>query len=421
MSLTEGRIPAHLSLWQDRSFVLMFASRSVSVAGTAITTVALPLIAYQLTGSALQTSLVSAINVVPYLIFGLVSGAIADRADRRKMMVIADLACMLCLASIPIAAAMNLISLVQLYIVQFLVATGFVWFDGANFGALPNLVGRSRLVEANSLLFSTTHAARIIAPSVGGVLAAWLGAANTISFNVISFLLSAVALSLIPRAFNSARNQHSTHSTPLLADIREGVQFIRQHRFVRTLTLLGIGLSVSGGAIDGLTIVHAVEVLGLPEHDPRIGWIFTAGAIGSLMASLMLPRIARRFGVGKVTLISLFCVAVSQIGVAYLTLFPFALIIRVVWSWFQYLVVVNGISLRQMVTPMALQGRVNAVARMVAWGGSPFGAAIGGIIAENFGVQNSIAVMVLAVCISAVAGLFSDLRKSEVEFQIQSN
>jgi MFS family permease len=283
MSTPDLPLSEQSSLWRDRAFVLFWFARVVSEAGTVITTVVLPILIFQLTGSALRTSLLATVQVIPYFVFGLFAGALADRFNRRRMMVACDLINVVLLGSVPIAAAFHLLTLTHIYVVAVLSATAFVWFDAANFGALPTLVGSKRIFEANSIIWAAATAVGIIGPAVGGVLATTIGAAQAISLDSLSYLLSAVAISLVPRALSHTRTEVAVAESVVgrtLSDIREGLAFVWRHPLVRPLTLLGFGVSFTGGAMIGLLVVSAVQSLGLSENDGRIGLLYTAGAAG---------------------------------------------------------------------------------------------------------------------------------------------
>lgn len=142
------------SVWRDRAFVLFWLAQTVSGTGTAVTSVVLPILIFRQTGSPLQTAILSGLRVVPYLLCGLVAGALADRTDRRRLMVGCNLLNTALLGSIPTAAWLGVLTLPQIYLVALLSATAFVLFDAANFGALPTLVGPTRIVAANP----TVHA-----------------------------------------------------------------------------------------------------------------------------------------------------------------------------------------------------------------------------------------------------------------------
>lgn len=403
----------HTTLWHDRAFVLFWIGRSTSVGGSIITSVVLPILIFQLTGSALQTSILSSLQVIPYFVFGLLAGALADRVNRRRLMIGCDLINVLLLGSIPVATAFNSLTLNHIYLVALFSATAFVWFDAANFGALPTLVGQERIVEANSTIWSTSTILGIVGPSVGGFLAATMGAAETISIDALSYLISAVCLALIPRSLNSYRNDATPTpfiTSHILPDIREGLNFIWNHPLVRSLTLLGFGVSFTGGAISSLLVVFAVQGLGLAENDGRIGLLYTAGAVGALCASLLLPRLVNRYSVGQITLFGMIATLFLHLVFTRVTTLLMALPIYLLWDGFYTLVIINGISLRQIVTPEHLQSRVNATARMIAWGGSPFGAAVGGALAELLDIRAAYLFMSIGLALSVIIGWFSPLR-----------
>jgi MFS family permease len=405
-------ISAPESLWQDRAFVLFWTARVISISGSTITAVVLPILVFQLTGSALQTSLLATLEVLPYFAFGLVAGALADRVDRRRLMVGSNLIQSLLVASIPAAAAMGALSLTQVYVVAVLVMAAFVWFDAANFGALPALIGRGRIVAANSAILAATTLVGIVAPAIGGGLAAWLGPANVIVIDAATFLGSALLLATIRRPFNQARAAEP--AAPILrriaADIGEGLAFLWHQRLVRTMTIVGFGNSFSAGAVVGLLVVYAVRGLGLAATDGRIGLLYTATAAGGLAASLLLPMLARRFPVGRITLAGLLAHLGALVALALATSLWAGVALVGLWQLCNTLVIINGIALRQQVTPDHLQARVNTTARMVAWGGQPFGAAVGGALAEAFDVRTALLLVGAGVAASVVYGWLSPLR-----------
>ena len=153
----------------------------VAVAGSAVTGVAMPLLVLQLSGSALLTALVAAGQVAPYLVFGLIAGAVADRVPRRRLMVAAQLTSAAALTTVPLAHAADPLTPAHALVVVLVVATSFVWFDAAAFGALPAIVGRDRIVAADSLVWTSSTLVAIAAPALGGLLVAWLGAAQALS------------------------------------------------------------------------------------------------------------------------------------------------------------------------------------------------------------------------------------------------
>ncbi|HLY32677.1 MAG TPA: MFS transporter [Ktedonobacterales bacterium] len=405
-------------LWRDRAFLLYGSGSAISLLGTAITSVALPIVVYRLTASALLTSLLATFEALPYLLFGLFAGEAADRLNRRRLMVGCDLLNALLLGSIPVALRLHALTVPQIFAVALLSATAFVWFDAADFGAISSLASRERMVAAASAISSISTIASIVGPALGGALIATVGSAPAFGADAVSYLLSAVSLLLIPRALGVAQAPQPDDSRPVitprqtLANVWEGLRFLWDHRLVRVLTLLGFGLSFTGGAVIGLLVVYAVQALGLPSTDGRIGLLFAAGACGSFIASVLLPALTKRLPVGWISLFALSLNLLLLLALVWLTSWIWATGVYAAWELCYTLAVTNGRAVRQMVIPDHLQSRVNVYARMIAWGGSPFGAAVGGLLAQvTTTIRETYLLLAASVALSVVVGWFSPLRQ----------
>ena len=138
-----------MRLWRNQAFVVFWSARTISFAGTGITTVVLPVLVYAMTGSPAWVASLGLIESVPYLGLGLLAGAVADRMNRKKIMVGCDVTAAFLLAAIPVTAALHLLGMAQVLIVALGIAMVYVWFDAANFGTLPALVDRAELPVAS--------------------------------------------------------------------------------------------------------------------------------------------------------------------------------------------------------------------------------------------------------------------------------
>ncbi|WP_408899496.1 MFS transporter [Nocardioides sp. R1-1] len=392
---------------QDRALLLFLVARVVAVAGSAVTGVALPLLVLQLSGSAFLTALVAAGQVAPYLVFGLLAGAVADRVSRRRLMVAAQLVSALALASVPVAHATGLLTVGHLLAVAVVVASSFVWFDAAAFGALPAIAGRERIVAANSLVWTTTTLVAIAAPALGGVLVAWLGAAPAVGLDALAYLLATATLMLIAVPFGPLTPRE--RSAPLRTDIVDGLRFVLRHPTVRDLTLVGVGNSVAGGAVTALLAVLADAGLAVDRDGRGYGVMLAVVAAGGFLAASALPWLSRRVPIGWLTLGGLGLGVPTTAGLAAVPAFPVALVLLVGWAFANTLVVLNGIATRQRVTPDHLQARVNTTARMIAWGGAPVGAVAAGLVAELRDVPTALAgaaaVLAATVLLATTTGL----------------
>ncbi|HEX8868245.1 MAG TPA: MFS transporter, partial [Lentzea sp.] len=279
------------------------------------------------------------------------------------------------------------------------VASVTVWFDAANFGAVPALVGCENLTRANSAIWSASTAVHIAAPSAAGVLIAAIGPAGTMAADALSFAASAVLVRMILRPLNQTLEPR----TSLKADIREGLEFLWREPTVRLFTTLGVGQAIAGGAVSGLIVVYAFRVFDVPENDARVGVLFSALAAGSFAATVLMPKISDACPPRRVTTVGL-SAGVGVLGLLVgVELWWLAVAGTALWGLTSTIVIVNGLTVRQLVTPDRLQGRVNLVGRMVTFGvGQPIGALAGGVLADALSVRAALVITALPLVFAAL-------------------
>ncbi|NJC12625.1 putative MFS family arabinose efflux permease [Micromonospora profundi] len=389
-----------------RDFSYWYLARSISVAGTAASAVALPLLVYRTSASPMLTAAVVGLEALPYLLFGLFAGAAADRLRRKRMMIIADVCCALLLATVPVAALFDVLAPWYLLVVAFGVGCGFCWFDAAAWGAFVRIVGKPGVTRANSLIWSTEIVLEIAAPATAGLLAAITDPTLVLAFDAATYLVSAALLAQIRTGLDPG----PTVARRVRAEIAEGLRHLWRTRVLRTLTAAGFGLNVAAGGVLGLLIVHADEVLDLSPEDQRLGLLYAAVAVGSLVAAVILPRASRWAGQGTLSITGLVIFVAALIGLAGTSVFALAAAWWAIWAVARLTVNANGITVRQLLTPDALQGRVNTTGRMLAWGGTPFGALTGGLAADTYGVRVAYLVLAVPVVLSLALVIASPVR-----------
>jgi MFS family permease len=397
-----------MSLRSLPDFRVWVASRSVSAAGTAATAVALPVLVYARSGSATLTAAVVGLEAVPYLLVGLLFGALADQRPRRPMMVWADLANAALVASVPVADAFGVLTSAQLLLVALGVGVGFCWFDSAAWGALPRLVGRARLARANSVVMSSNVVIGVVAPALTGLLIAAVPASLVLGIDALSYLASAA---LIHRISTPLNPENAPPAASIRGEIATGLRYIWRQPTVRLLTVTGFLASFAAGGAQGLLVVHADQALGIRAGDGRIGLLYAAGAVGALGAAWLMPRLASRQGYGACALVGFTVYVVAQVGLVFATSALAGLILWALWDFGYALAVANGITVRQLLTPDELQGRVNTTGRMLAWGGSPFGALLGGWVGQATDARTAFAVLVAPVAFGLLIILASPVRR----------
>lgn len=402
------------SLLRDSDFLRYWAARVVSVSGSAVTYVAMPVLVYRLTGSPLLTGLVSVAETIPYLALGLLVGALADRLDRRWIMVASDLLSAASMGSIPLVAALGVVTPAQALLCAGLVGTTFVFFDAAAFGALPTLVGRERVARANSWVWSAQTLAEILVPALAGVALAVLAPPSLITVDAVSFLVSALLIWGISRRLSLGRPQTPLALSALRADVAEGLRWLWSHPPVRTVTLIGTAQAVAGGAFVGQAVVYADRALGVHKVDPRLGVLYACWGLGALIAALVLPRTSARIAADRLATAVLPVSAGLAAAVAVAPSFAAAVPLILCWGVAYMAVVVNAVTYRMQATPERLLSRVNTVGRMLSYAvGFPLGALLAGGVASAAGVR---AGLLAAAGVPAVAAAGLGLRRIAGDF-----
>ncbi|GAA1616967.1 MULTISPECIES: MFS transporter [Kribbella] len=400
-------------LRDDPDFRRYWLARALSVTGSMVTAIALPVLVYRLSGSTVLTAVVSALESAPYLLAGLFAGALADRWNRRRVMVTADSVNAVLVGSVPVAHLLGVLTVVQVLVVAFTVQAVYTFFDGANFGALPVLVGRARVAQANSAVWTASSLIELFVPPLTGLLLAVLDPASLLTLDAISFAASAFAVRGIVRAMSEPRDgRPPLRPRVVLDDIREGLRYLIRHAGVRTMTIVGSIQSFAGGGFMALIVVWCDRVLHIGTSGLRFGLVWGVWGIGGLIAALSLPRLLKRMSPAAITLYALPGSALLGVLAPLSPHWVVAALALLVWGSAYVLVIVNAVSYRQQVTPENLLGRVNTAGRMLSWGvGWTLGSVLGGLLGNAFGPRTGMVLMGLFGCVGVVVAWTSPLRR----------
>jgi len=398
-------------LWRQPDFLKLWAGQSVSLLGTQVTLIALPLTAVlTLNAAATEMGLLAAVQWLPYLLVGLPAGAWIDRLRRRPIMIWADVARALLLATIPLAAWLGVLSLPHLIGVGFLVGLAGVFFNVAQGSYLPTLVDRSNIVEANGRLALSLSGARIAGTPLAGMLVQALTAPIALAVDALSFAVSALCLAWI-RAPEPAPAAPATRPG-LVAEVREGLRVVMRHPVLRPIMLALAVSNLADTLMLAVLMLFFTRTLGL--EPASVGLVLAAMGPGSLAGSLLAPRVAGRFGPGPALVLA---AALILVGVALVPTsgwFPAAAVPLLMVAFGAIgvgnpLFNVTSASLRQAVTPDALLGRVGATSGCIAYCLMPFGGLLGGVLGEWIGLQSTLfvgaagyVVLILSLTLSAV-------------------
>ncbi|MFI5692659.1 MFS transporter [Kribbella sp. NPDC051586] len=400
-------------LRDDPDFRRYWLARALSITGSMVTAIALPVLVYRLSGSTVLTALVTALESAPYLLTGLFAGALADRWNRRRVMITADCVNAALVGSVPVAHLLGVLSIAQVLVVAFTVQSVYTFFDGANFGALPVLVGRARVARANSAVWTASSLIELFVPPLTGLTLAVLDPASLLTLDALSFAASAFAVRGIVRAMSESREgQPPLRPRVVLADIGDGLRYLVRHAGVRTMTIVGSVQSFTGGGFMALIVVWCDRVLHVGTSGLRFGLVWGTWGIGGMIAALSLPRLLKRMPPAAITLYALPVSALLGVLSPLSPHWVVAALALLVWGSAYVLVVVNAVSYRQQVTPEKLLGRVNTAGRMLSWGvGWTLGSLVGGVLGNAFGPRTGMVLMGLCGFVGVVIAWTSPLRR----------
>jgi predicted MFS family arabinose efflux permease len=396
-------------LLRTGDFALLWTGESTSTFGSAITTVALPLVAVGLHASTLTVASLTAAVWLPWLALGLPAGAWVERWPRRPVMLLCDGICAVALTSVAVASWCGVLTITQLLAVALLEGGCSVFFNIAYQSYLPALVSRDQLVPANTMLQTSASAAQFAGPGLGGLIAQLAGAVSGLAVDSGTFLVSAACLLRI-RTRETPPTPHEG-SIGVRDQVLEGLSFIRHDPYLRTLTVLtGVENMLLMG-VQALRVVFLASTVGLPAG--AVGAAIGVGSAGGVLGAMATTLMIRRFGSARTLLL-------AEVATA-----PFGLLIPLAgrgWLLMPFvlgsLVVIGGIamanvvinSFRQSYVPPRLISRVTATSRLVIYGTIPIGALIGGALGTLIGVRTTMWLLVVLYAVAPLSLLATPIR-----------
>lgn len=399
-------------LWRNRDFTKLWTAQTISKFGSHVGGAAVAFTAIlNLKATPAQMGLLGAIGSAPVLVIGLFAGVWVDRLRRRPILVAADAGRAALLVTIPAAVFLGQLRIEQLYLVAALVGVLTVFFGVADVSALPALVPREQLVEANSKLGASDSVAEIGGQALGGTLVQWLGAPVAIFLDALSFLLSALFIGLIRTPEPPPVPKHERER--VWPAIVEGLRVVWGAPTLRSLTISMAVSSFFGNFIGTLYGLYLIRELGLTPA--LVGLSVSLGGVGSFAAAFLVGPVTRRFGVGA-TLIG-----ARLVSDAIRFALPFAggprpvILLLIMGS--QLLgdvafttAMIGEVSVRQAMVPHRFLGRANASMEFFTGGVGPLGALVGGVLGQLLGMRLTLLISCLGILLASLGLLLSPLR-----------
>jgi MFS family permease len=380
-----------------RDFARLWGAAAVSSVGDGVRETALPLMAAVFTRNPVMVAGILFASKLPWLLCSLPAGAIADRVDRRRLVVSVNVFRAVVMTALFGILASGGGALWILYVVAFLQGVGEVFSDNTAFAMMPAVVPRGGLEKANGRMEAAVVMGQsFIGPALGGTLFA-VAVSVPFGLDAASFALAAVLFMAI--RYRAPRVERA--QTSLGAEIKEGLRWLRGHALLRNLSVFAALTNFVLHATFGIFVLYALEILHLDAAG--FGLLLSVEAIGVLCGSLLAAGIKRRLGIGPAIFASLLIAGLANlvIGMSSMVVLVAAMMVSISFCAGVWNVVTN--SLRQAVVPDRLLGRVQSAHRLLSWGAIPVGTLFGGAIAQAFGLRAPFLVASVALTMLAVA------------------
>ncbi|MBO0833889.1 MAG: MFS transporter [Actinobacteria bacterium] len=392
--------------------MLLWGGQAVSEMGSAVTLLALPLVAVvTLKAATFEVGLLTAASTLAFAVIALPAGAIVDRHAKRRVMIGCDLARIVIIASVPVAWAAGVLTMAQLYVVALAAGVCTVFFDVSYQSYLPSVLAHEHLVDANGKLGVTQSFAQLAGPGLGGGLVGAFGAAGSMAADAISYAVSVASLLGI-RTTEQPPVRADDDKNSLRSEIAEGLKFVTSHPILRKVVACTGTSNMFSSMAAAVEIIFLIRVLHV--RPAYTGLVFALAATGGVLGGVLAGRLARLIGSARIIWFSILVLGLPQFLPAAaepgwsVALYP----IGFAFTFFSAVVYnVAQVSYRQTVTPARLMGRMNAAVRWIVWGTMPLGGVIGGALGTAIGIRPTLLIGFIGSWAAGLWVYFSPLRR----------
>lgn len=397
------------SIFHYPAFVRFCMGDIATQLGTAIVIIVIPLIAITfLDATPFEIGLLAASERLPFILFSLIAGVCADKWERRSILFFANSLRVMLLLAIMFIVWSGALSVMILAAMVFIIGAANVYFEVAYWTYIPALVPGRLIAKGNGALAAIAGAAELVGPAVGGVLLKIIGILGTLSLNSLLFLVGTGMILTVPK--NKPMLPEGGYPSSL-SQIKLGINTLFHSPPLRRLVIIGAMWNIYACAATPQIMVYLTRTLGFATT--QVGLILGLQGLGGLIGALCAGKASERLGYGRSIMVggiiySLFTLAICTVAPAtpqhqlLLGVFLFCA------GWGSSIGVVNIISLRQLVSPEFLLGRINASFRFITWGIMPPAALLGGAISQLINSR----FVIISACLLGLACIWCSYRKS---------
>ena len=399
-------------IFAERSFSFYYAGQALSYLGDGLRTLAIPLLVFHVTGSALSLGITYALEFLPFALFGLVGGSLADRLDRRKLMIACDFVRFTIIALFAVGYAGHWLTLPMLYSGIVVVSICAAFFLGGQSPSLRFLLGTQRVSKGVAALMAAEWSSNLVAPPIGGALFSVAGPLPALIVNAFTYLTSQLSLTFIPTL-----GPESPGKVPSLrelgADIAKGFRFMLADAAMRSATLLSLGLNCFGFVAAAAFFPFLERALG--ASDAQVGLTLGVFGIGSVAGALVAGKYATHWPFGWALCAAYVIDAAVFMPVVYAHHLWIVMLFGALAGGANAYEIAAIVSWRIRITPEEMIGRVFGAVRLVALIGIVPGTVLGGWLADHISLRMPMYVsgygfLVLALASLAMPALRQDRR-----------
>ncbi|MFI5709090.1 MFS transporter [Kribbella sp. NPDC051620] len=389
-------------MWRNREFLKLWSGQAISWTGSAITTVAMPLVAVvALHASPVEMGVLAALNVLPHLVFGLPAGLWVSRLSLRRVLIVADLGRAVLLGAVPVLAGVGHLQMLHLYLVAVGAGTLTLLSDTASQSLLPVLVPREDLMSANSATLFTQTVAGTTGPSLAGALIAAVSAPFAITFDALSYAGSALASLLLKEP------PHLPVTRGPALTLTGGLRVLFGDPLLKPLVISATAAAAFGALQAPLVVLYLVREL---HWSPLlVGAAITVSGAASALGALAAPAYGRLLGLGRAYITGQLLASLSGLALA-AALTPLAFLSQLLTGLGMPLYGVPQRTLRQSLVPPALLPQTTATWRTLVIGGQTLGALASGALATTLGLRMTFLLTTAAMLTTTLYSARSPLR-----------
>lgn len=379
-----------------KDFDKLSLAAATSNVGDGVFGAAFPLLVASITRDPVLVAGATLVSRLPWLFFALISGALVDRMDRKRVMVITNVLRTVGVGLLSISVATDQVNLPIIYLIAFGLGLSETFFDTSAEALTPRTVSEAQLASANGRLQGLEWAGNaFVGPPLGAFMFAAIAAAPFF-FDAATFAVAALLIALIPGTFRSER----TEVTSVRSDITDGLRWLWNQRVVRTLAIMAGITNLFSTGIVAIFVLFAQDILGVSEAG--YGILLASLGVGGLAGAVLTPKVVAALGSGNTIRASLIAQTFATLA---FTLTANAVVAGSLMALYGFTITawnVVAVTLRQSLTPDEKRGRVAGASRLLAWGSQPLGALLGGVAAAAFGLRSPFWIASIAFAIATV-------------------